>query len=463
MNLQEADLEENMSHWVRKEFKNFNEDARLSIQHWKYSWHKRVYKQNQRRVRNNLEDYFSNLRIIEVVIITTDQPHGLDFMEQIIVMRENDKPDSFSEADFKYLNKDGIEDLYYLCRNKKVNYRETKLMNSLITFIRSRVIWERFHDFQLGIESYQVKVNLTAPTLTFPGIETYEPYSIVDKPNTGLIYLNNKDEKRVMYLVEIVKFYDATLEKVLKEVKLKIFQSEPWKKPPLLGELHRDIMRAFEREITKRLSHREQIIASLHQEFFMTDLDSLNYFMGISATRDSSKMFLSQRKYATEILEWAHMVNCNPSRTPANTESKLADDDEPISDSTLYRSLAETCWLRNLLRELHTPLSSAMLVYCDNVDAGEVRVLHVLSRYQYADIFTKGFPSNLFEELMRYFAFGRHLEEIHVTWAHLEKKRTILRTYINIAQEFLYSGWRRHHQYNVTPSQRRPRRRHWIS
>ncbi|GJY23149.1 hypothetical protein Tco_0396807 [Tanacetum coccineum] len=255
----EVDLEEKMNRWVRKEFKTFNEDARLSIQHWKDSWHKRVYKQNQRRVRNNPEDYFSNHRITEVVRITTDQPHGLDFMEQIIVMRENDKPDSFSEADFKYLNKNDIEDLYYLCRNKKVNYRETKLMNSLITFIRSRVIWERVHDFQLGIESYQIKVNLTAPTLTFPGIEAHEPYSIVDKPSTGLIYLNNKDEKRVMYLTEIVKFCDATLEKVLKEVKLKIFQSEPWRKPPLLGELDRDILRAFEREITKRLSHREQM------------------------------------------------------------------------------------------------------------------------------------------------------------------------------------------------------------
>ncbi|GJY10327.1 zinc finger, CCHC-type containing protein [Tanacetum coccineum] len=32
------------------------------------------------------------------------------------------------------------------------------------------------------------------------------------------------------------------------------------------------------------------------------------------------------------------------------------------------------------------------------------------------------------EELMRYFSFGRHLDELHVTWAHLEKKRTRLRT-----------------------------------
>ncbi|GKC94267.1 ribonuclease H-like domain-containing protein [Tanacetum coccineum] len=185
------------------------------------------------------------------------------------------------------------------------------------------------------------------------------------------------------------------------------------------------------------------------------------------------RMFLSQRKYAIEILERAHMVNFNPSRSPVDTKSKLGDDGDLM---TLYQSLtgslqyltftrpnisfvmqqlfsssatslvaysntdwygfpttrrstleakyrgvanavAETCWLRNLLRELHTPLSSATLV-CDNVSAiylssnpvqhqrmkhieidihfvrdlvaaGQVRVLHVLLRYQYADIFTK--------------------------------------------------------------------------
>nr|GEX34639.1 hypothetical protein [Tanacetum cinerariifolium] len=224
-----VDMEETMNRLVRKEFKNFNEDTRLTIQHWKDSWHKSVYKQNQGRVRNNPEDYFSNHRITKVVRITTGQPHGLDFMEQIIVIRENDKSNSFSKADFKYLNKNDIADLYYLCRNKNVNYRETKLMNSIITFIRSHVIWERVHDFQLGIESYQIKVNLITPILTFPGIEAHEQYSIVYKPSTGLIYLNNKYKKWVMYLMEIVKFYDATLEKVLKEVKLKIFQSEPWR------------------------------------------------------------------------------------------------------------------------------------------------------------------------------------------------------------------------------------------
>lgn len=90
-------------------------------------------------------------------------------------------------------------------------------------------------------------------------------------------------------------------------------------------------------------------------------------------------------------------------------------------------AVAETSWLRNLLRELHTPLFTATIVYCDNVSTvymsanpvqhqrtkhieidihfvrekvatGHVRVLHVPSRYQYADIFTKGIPSPLFTE-----------------------------------------------------------------
>jgi hypothetical protein len=96
-----------------------------------------------------------------------------------------------------------------------------------------------------------------------------------------------------------------------------------------------------------------------------------------------------------------------------------------------YRGVAnvvsESCWLRNLLLELHFPLSLATLVYCDNVSAiylsgnpvqhqrtkhiemdihfvrekvarGQARVLHVPSRHQIADIFTKGLPHVLFDD-----------------------------------------------------------------
>ncbi|GKE32896.1 hypothetical protein Tco_1452218 [Tanacetum coccineum] len=115
-----------------------------------------IFFRSTRYTQNDFQKSRRKDESFEVVRITTDKPHGLDFMKQIIMMRENDKPDSFSETDFKYLNKNDNEDLYYLCRNKK-----------------------------LGIESYQIKVNLTAQTLMFSGIEAHEPYFIVDKPSTG--------------------------------------------------------------------------------------------------------------------------------------------------------------------------------------------------------------------------------------------------------------------------------------
>nr|GFC19250.1 ribonuclease H-like domain-containing protein [Tanacetum cinerariifolium] len=58
----------------------------------------------------------------------------------------------------------------------------------------------------------------------------------------------------------------------------------------------------------------------------MTDLGGLNYFLGISATRSSPGLFLYQKKYACELLERANMVNCNPSWTPVDTDSKLGPE-----------------------------------------------------------------------------------------------------------------------------------------
>ncbi|GKA18880.1 ribonuclease H-like domain-containing protein [Tanacetum coccineum] len=47
----------------------------------------------------------------------------------------------------------------------------------------------------------------------------------------------------------------------------------------------------------------------------------------------------SQTKYACEVLERAGMMNCNPCKTPADTDSKLGPDGDPVSDPSLYRSL----------------------------------------------------------------------------------------------------------------------------
>nr|GEY68547.1 ribonuclease H-like domain-containing protein [Tanacetum cinerariifolium] len=55
--------------------------------------------------------------------------------------------------------------------------------------------------------------------------------------------------------------------------------------------------------------------------------------------RTESGLFLSQSKFAEEILEIGHMQHCNLYKTPVDTESKLGPDGDPVSDSTLYLCL----------------------------------------------------------------------------------------------------------------------------
>ncbi|GJV10734.1 ribonuclease H-like domain-containing protein [Tanacetum coccineum] len=52
------------------------------------------------------------------------------------------------------------------------------------------------------------------------------------------------------------------------------------------------------------------------------------------------RVYFCLKEVCTQLLERAHMVNCNPSRTPIDTDSKLGPDGVPVQDPTLYRSLA---------------------------------------------------------------------------------------------------------------------------
>ena len=73
----------------------------------------------------------------------------------------------------------------------------------------------------------------------------------------------------------------------------------------------------------------------------MTDLGDLHHFLGISVTRDSDGLFLSQRQYAVDLLQRAGMSECHPTATPVDARSKLSGiDGAPVADPSEYRSLA---------------------------------------------------------------------------------------------------------------------------
>ena len=116
------------------------------------------------------------------------------------------------------------------------------------------------------------------------------------------------------------------------------------------------------------------------------------------------------------LISWSSKRQNTVSRSSAEAEYRA-----------VANAVAEATWLRQLLLELHAPLQRAALVYCDNISTvfmssnpvqhqrtkhieidlhfvrervalGTIRVLHVPTTSQYADIFTKGLPSSLFTE-----------------------------------------------------------------
>ena len=59
-----------------------------------------------------------------------------------------------------------------------------------------------------------------------------------------------------------------------------------------------------------------EFISHISSEFSMKDLGPLHYFLGIQVIPTSAGMVLSQEKYAFDLLERAHMVDCKPLSTP---------------------------------------------------------------------------------------------------------------------------------------------------
>lgn len=116
------------------------------------------------------------------------------------------------------------------------------------------------------------------------------------------------------------------------------------------------------------------------------------------------------------LVAWSSKRQTTTSRSSAEAEYRA-----------VANAAAECCWLRNLLHELHVVVDKATVIYCDNVSAvyltenpihhrrtkhveldihfvrekvalGQFKVLHIPTRYQFADIMTKGLPTPLFTE-----------------------------------------------------------------
>ncbi|GKE17773.1 hypothetical protein Tco_1425350, partial [Tanacetum coccineum] len=103
-----------------------------------------------------------------------------------LAMTTDDKLYSFKEGDFKRLRLQDIEDmLILLVQGKLTNLKVEECLTfsiALRMFTRSIVIQRRVEDLQLGVESYQKKLNITKPDTYRPDLRRREAYTAYPNP-----------------------------------------------------------------------------------------------------------------------------------------------------------------------------------------------------------------------------------------------------------------------------------------
>ncbi|GJU78905.1 hypothetical protein Tco_1275975 [Tanacetum coccineum] len=135
----------------------------------------------------------------------------------ITVRREDDELYTFKEGDFKRLCLQDIEDMLILFVQGKLtnlNVEERLAFSvSLRMFTRSIVIQRRVEDLQLGVESYQNKLNITKPYMYRSDLKRRDAYTTYSNL-IGFIYQNKDKKNKLMSIDELYKFSDGTLDDV---------------------------------------------------------------------------------------------------------------------------------------------------------------------------------------------------------------------------------------------------------
>ncbi|KAJ9539546.1 hypothetical protein OSB04_032279 [Centaurea solstitialis] len=83
----------------------------------------------------------------------------------------------------------------------------------------------------------------------------------------------------------------------------------------------------------------QRLIDRIHKTFAIKDLEKLNYFLGLEVTYTDDGLFLSQEKYAHDILLRAKLHESKPVTTPMVVGQHLSLSGDRFDEPTLYRSL----------------------------------------------------------------------------------------------------------------------------
>ncbi|GJU32362.1 hypothetical protein Tco_1175951 [Tanacetum coccineum] len=162
---------------------------------------------------------YDNIEGIEDMVPTLWSPVSYEvvcygYLEEIKVRREDHMLYMFKEGDFPILNLRDIKDMLLLLVQKKLSNLDKDdlydLNVALRMFTRRVVILKQVKDLQLGVESYQKKLNITKPETFRSDISSMIPYTTYNNPQ-GIIYQYKFKRNRLMHSDELYKFCDGTL------------------------------------------------------------------------------------------------------------------------------------------------------------------------------------------------------------------------------------------------------------
>ncbi|GJY57060.1 hypothetical protein Tco_0456175 [Tanacetum coccineum] len=152
-----------------------------------------------------------------VISIKTYERYGYNYLREIVLCRADYNEYKISEKDFKSLHPNDFEDLNILHIQGKLDHLpkqdKVNLHNAVSLWTRNIVIRKCMEDLQLGIESYQTKLNLEQLNWDAYDFPFKEDYTIVFKPR-AVIYKDMDDNRKIMRIDEVHKFSDGMLTRI---------------------------------------------------------------------------------------------------------------------------------------------------------------------------------------------------------------------------------------------------------
>ena len=91
------------------------------------------------------------------------------------------------------------------------------------------------------------------------------------------------------------------------------------------------------------LSGIQELKDFLSQQFEMKDLGHLSYFQGLEITHSTDGLYITQAKYASELLSQAGLTDSKTIDTPVELNAHLTPSEEkPLSNPSLYKRLVDS-------------------------------------------------------------------------------------------------------------------------